>query len=319
MAMWAFSFPANEVLMESWGSLALIVARTGLAVGVLTILWIWADGLFQVLAAPWLRGVTVGGIGFGLGMFLLLIGQKLSNAVTPAIAAAMMPVAGAAIEVVLDKRRLRPHLLVGIALALTGGWLATGLRLSEGTYGLGALLCGVAVILFAWATRSATRDFLTLTPVGQTTITLIGGLIVVIVLYGFSYSIGLGETNIGSTDPESLALLIVMGVGSLAFAQLLWIWGAGGLGILLASLHMNAVPFYVMVVVVVFLDGPWSWDQAFGALLVGAGVLIAQSVGQKNLQSAPPLSSVDEAKASFESLKNSPSNRVPCRPCEPVS
>ena len=59
--------------------------------------------------------------------------------------------------------------------------------------------------------------------------------------------------------------------------QLLWIWGAGGLGILHASLHMNIAPFYVMAIVVVFMGEQWNWSQAFGAILVGIAVIIAQS------------------------------------------
>lgn len=287
MVMWAFAFPASEILLESWGALALIVVRMGLAVMVLTIAWVWQDGLSQVLAAPWIRGLTVGGVGFGLGSFLLLMGQKLSDPVTPAIAAAMMPVAGAAIEVILEKRRLRFHLIIGIALALVGGYLATGVNLTNGSFGTGALLCVIAIILFAWVTRAAIRDFQTLSPIGQTTITLMGSLIVVVVLYGLAYVAGLGETAMGATDTKNLTLLIVVSVASIAIAQLLWIWGAGGLGVLLASLHMNAVPFYVMVIVVVFMDGKWGWGQAIGAALVGAGVLVAQSIGRKGQQTIP--------------------------------
>jgi hypothetical protein len=64
----------------------------------------------------------------------------------------------------------------------------------------------------------------------------------------------------------------------MTFAQLSWIWGAGGLGILLASFHMNAVPFYVMVFVVLTLGRKWSWMQAIGAALVAAGVMVSQWV-----------------------------------------
>ena len=81
--------------------MALIVVRTGLAVVTLMILWVWFDGLLQVLAAPWFRGITLGGVGFGIGAVLFLVRQKISDPVTPAIAAAMMPIAGSAVEVVL--------------------------------------------------------------------------------------------------------------------------------------------------------------------------------------------------------------------------
>ncbi len=277
MFMWAFAFPASEVLLESWGVMALIVVRTGLAVTALTVLWLWADGLSQVLAAPWVRGLTVGGVGFGIGAVLLLAGQKLSDPVTPAIAAAMMPIAGAAVEVVFDKRRLRLHLIIAIVLAFIGGLLAAGVNLSDGTFGIGALFCVLAIVLFAWVTRSATRDFQTLSPIGQTTITLIGSLVVVVIIFGVCFITGFGEVHIGLTDSRNLMLLLVMSIASIALAQLLWIWGAGGLGVLLASLHMNLAPFYVMAIVVVFMGEQWVWGQAFGAALVGVGVLVAQS------------------------------------------
>lgn len=288
MFMWAFAFPAGEVLLESWGVMALITARAGLAVAVLTVLWMWADGWRQILTAPWIRGIAVGGVGFGIGAVLLLAGQKMSDAVTPAIAAAMMPIAGAAVEVVFDKRRLRWHLIIAIALACIGGLLAAGVNLADSTFGLGALFCVVAIVLFAWVTRATTRDFQTLSTIGQTTITLIGSFVVVALIYGVWFIAGFGEVQIGATDSFSLTLLVTTAVASIAIAQLLWIWGAGGLGILLASLHMNVAPFYVMAIVLIFMDGQWVWGQALGAVLVGAGVLVAQLAAPKKRRRIPP-------------------------------
>ena len=277
MLMWSFTFPASEVLLETWGVMALIVIRTMLAVMTLMVIWVWFDGLAKVLSAPWVRGITVGGVGFGIGAVLLLVGQKMSDPVTPAVAAAMMPIAGAAVEVIFDKRRLQLHLIIAIALALIGGLLAGGVNLGDATFGMGTLFCVIGIFLFAWVTRAATRDFQTLSSIGQTTITLIGCLIVVIIIYGICLITSLGETNIGSISPTNIVLLVVMSVASIAIAQLLWIWGADRLGILFASLHMNVAPFYVMAIVVIFMGEHWVWGQAFGAISVGVGVLIAQS------------------------------------------
>ena len=82
-------------------------------------------------------------------------------------------------------------------------------------------------------------------------------------------------------DSRHIMMLLIFSLPAIAISQLLWIWAAGGLGILLASLHMNAVPFYVMVIVVIFLGDPWGWDQAIGAALVATGVLLAQAPGLK--------------------------------------
>ena len=47
------------------------------------------------------------------------------------------------------------------------------------------------------------------------------------------------------------------------------------LGIGIASMHINAAPFYVMIFAVM-AGGPWNWAQATGAAIVILGVLIAQ-------------------------------------------
>ena len=276
MIMWAVGFPAAEILLDSWGTVSLALVRQFLGVTALMIFWGLLDGWLSILNAPWRRGIGVGSIGFGLGAILLLIGQKMSDPVTPAIAAAMMPIAGAAIEIVLDGRRLRPLLLFGIVLALFGGYLAAGVRLSDSAFSVGAILCLTAVILFAWATRATTRDFGDLSPVGQTTITLVGGMMFMALAYILSLVLDYHEATLGEMNTKHFTLLLIFSLVSLAVAQFFWIWGAGGLGILLASFHLNAVPFYVMVTVVLFLHGEWNWLQALGATFVGAGVIVAQ-------------------------------------------
>ena len=276
MFMWAFAFPASEVLLQTWGVLALLLARTVLAVGTLTIIWLCIDGFEKIKSATWIHGLKIGGIGFGIGAILLLVGQKMSDPVMPAIAAAMMPIAGAAVEVVLVKRVLKLHLIMAIILAFIGGIFASGVNFNDAAFGVGALFCLIAIVLFAWVTHATTNDLKLLSPIGQTTITLIGSLIVVAVAYVASLAFEIKGAYVGLTGATELTLLFLMAVASIALAQLLWIWGAGGLGILFASLHMNIAPFYVMAIVVVFMGEQWNWSQAFGAALVGIAVFIAQ-------------------------------------------
>jgi len=281
MLMWAVGFPSGEILLETWGAISLNSVRLLIAVASLLFFWIVSEGMATVLAAPWRLGLTVGGIGFGFGSLLLLVGQKMSDPVTPAIVAAMMPIAGASIELVLDKRKLHLQLVGGIVLAMMGGLLATGLRLSNGKFGLGALFCLLAIFLFAWATRKTTRDFQTISSLGQTTITLVGSLIITLLAHGSFLLLSFGETEIGNMDHKHIMILLIFSLPAIAIAQLLWIWAAGRLGILMASLHMNAVPFYVMLIVVMFLGEPWGWDQAIGAVFVATGVFLAQAPAPK--------------------------------------
>jgi drug/metabolite transporter (DMT)-like permease len=277
MVMWSFAFPIAEFMLTSWGTVALVLTRQLIGVSALFACWLWIDGQAKIRSADWLGGLRIGGIGFGIGSITFLVGQSMSDAVTPAIAASMMPIVGALLEVSLDGRRLRPRLVLGILLALSGGLIATGARVDEGNFGWGSLLCLFAVFLFAWATRATNQNFRGLSFVGQTTITLSGSLAVVLVIFLLMQLLDVPGTTIGMLDTQHLVLLVFTSVASLALAQFMWIRGAAGLGILLASLHMNAVPFYVMVIVVMFLGESWNWSQAAGAALVAVGVLLAQS------------------------------------------
>ncbi|MCP4978909.1 MAG: DMT family transporter, partial [Gammaproteobacteria bacterium] len=280
MVMWSFAFPIAEFLLVSWGTIALVLVRQLIAVSALFCCWLWIDGWVKICRADWYRGISVGGVGFGLGSMTFLIGQDLSDAVTPAIAASMMPIVGALLEVTFDGRRMQPRLLLGIVFALLGGLLATGTRMDEGNFGWGSLLCLVSVVLFAWGTRATTKSLHSLSFVGQTTITMSGSLCIVFSVYLVMLLLGIPGTAIGLLDTGHIVLLLFTSTASLALAQFMWIRSASGLGILLASLHMNAVPFYVMVIVVLFLGEGWNWWQAAGAALVAMGVLLAQSVSR---------------------------------------
>ena len=63
----------------------------------------------------------------------------------------------------------------------------------------------------------------------------------------------------------------------MAISQLLWIISVGRIGIGAASMHMNAVPFYTMLMVF-SLGGAWNWGQTVAAAVVVLGALIAQGL-----------------------------------------
>jgi drug/metabolite transporter (DMT)-like permease len=46
-------------------------------------------------------------------------------------------------------------------------------------------------------------------------------------------------------------------------------------GIGIASFHLNAAPFYVMIIVFA-LGSDWNWMQALGAAILTVGTLLAQ-------------------------------------------
>lgn len=239
-------------------------------------LWWMIEGRGAFQAAHWLRGMVIGGSTIGIGAFLLVIGQGLTNEVTVAIISASMPLIGMALEVGLDGRRITVALVLGIALSFAGGLMALG---SGGgvALGVGALLCFVSVVIFTLGSRLSVTALPTLSPLGRTAVTVAGA----------ALTTGAGAliwTLLGGPQPDwavlgwgSLGALAIYALMGMAISQVLWIVSVGHLGIGLASLHINATPFYVMILLFA-LGSPWVWAQALGALIVGVGVLVAQGM-----------------------------------------
>jgi len=121
MLLWSSGFPAVEVLLEVWDPLTLNSTKHFITLILLVSVWIVLDGFRSFLDTPWLKGITIGGIGFGLGTYLILKAQELSDPVIVSIIVVSTPAIATGLEVLLDKRRLKKVFVSGIILAIVGG------------------------------------------------------------------------------------------------------------------------------------------------------------------------------------------------------
>lgn len=275
MLIWALAFPAADHLLKIFDPLPLSALRMILAASFLLPLWLARDGWAAVRGAPWGKGLWLGGIGFGLGAFLLVWAQSQTDAVTTAVIAATMPVIGITLERLTDRRPVRPRLILGLLLSLAGGIFAYLARLGGFSIGLGALAAFASVIAFSWGSQRTVLDFPGLSSIGRTTITFTGAALVMALMWVIGARFGAAEVNWAAIGPTEVAALAVYGIGSLAISQILWIVSVERLGIGIASMHINAAPFYVMIFATL-LGAPWNWAQAAGAGIVVLGVLVAQ-------------------------------------------
>ena len=273
---WSLGFPSGESLMESWDLLSLVALRLIPGTLALLIFWRLVEGQAGVGATLWIKGVIIGGVGFGLGTTLLLYGQKQSSPVTPAVAAAMMPVAGSLLEVFFDDKRISVTFLIGLTFAVIGGLVAAGVRIDNYTLNIGFFWCLSAISLYAWGTRETNRRLSEVSSLGQTVITLIGAAMFVGIILGFAAFIFPAQRQYGSFDIEALVIIFAFSILSVSISQPCWIAGARGLGIALASFHLNAVPFYVMAVLVFLGEDMFDLFKLLGVVLIAIGVFLAQ-------------------------------------------
>ena len=233
--------------------------------------------LDALLKANWKWGIFVGGLGFGCGSILLLYGQIFSDPVTITIIIAVFPAVSVVFEVILDKRILNKELVIGILISIIGGCIAVLGSQDLIKVSWGAILAVTAVFLFAWASRANVIDFPNLSTLGQTAICMIGSFTFISAIFLILIiSDKITDSFIIKASMKEYLQLTVYAFLGMAFSQFLWLLGIKKIGLGLASIHMNATAFYVMIILS-FFGGSWNNYQLVGALIVGIGVFISQS------------------------------------------
>ena len=224
----------------------------------------------------WPRGIAVGSL-IGLGAWFLILGQARGGAVTAAVIASTLPVVGITLEVMLDGRRLTLALILGLLLSLAGGVMALDLGAGGINLGLGALLCFASVVAFALGSRLTVTAFPRETPLGRTAVTLTGAAVAVLAASGLQWGLGGPAPQFAGWGWAEVGAMLLLSVGALGVSQVMWIMSVERLGIGLSALHINAAPFYVMLILFA-LGQAWDWSQALAATVVGLGVLVAQGI-----------------------------------------
>ena len=275
MLVWALGLVAGDVLTPIIPPLELAALRAGTAALVLMPVWWLVEGFGPSRNADWGRALFVGGIGIGIGAYLLVVAQAQTDAVTVAVVSAMTPIVGILLECLLDGRRLTRAMVAGLALSVGGGLLALDWTQGGVALGLGALAAVASVVSFTWGSRATVTAFPDLTALGRTAITITGGSVFAVGGAVAGYFLGAPDAQWAAIGWPEIAALLAFGIGALAISQTFWIMGVGRLGIAIAGMHMNTASFYVMLIVFV-TGGLWDWQRAGGAAVVVLGVLVAQ-------------------------------------------
>ncbi len=275
MAAWATQFPLLAMLLEDWDPVLMAVVRT--LVPALALLAVaQATGALRDLSIHDSFDIMiVGGLGLGAATVLFVVGQSMTHPVTAAVFVSTLPLCSALIGFVMGEEKFTLKLSAAIALALIGGAvcaLAGQTETIEFTGGELFILAGV--FLFAWYTRESLRRFDGLASTTQAGITMLAAGYVSFVVFAVCLPLGFAEIRM-DLSPNGLMLLAWVCLGSLALSMGLWFWASRELGVTVAGMHHNMVPFYVVLMSAAFgaevLPG-----HMLGAALVIAGAVLAQ-------------------------------------------
>ena len=275
IVFYAMGFPAAEYLLDDWDVVSIIAARNTFAFILIFFIWILYEGFQEVRVAKWIKGFWIGAIGFGIGSFFVLLLQSITSPVIAALMVATMPVAAVTLEIFLDGRKMTRWFLFGIVLVLFGGFIASGANLKNDSIGLASFLGITGVGLFAWGSRATVKNLPGMSLLGQVAVTtsgMVGSAVFVYFVSSIFFDITESPSQI---TYEHLGLILIYACLAIGISQILWIKSVAQLGIGLSSFHLNAAPFYVMLMLFL-LGNSWIWHQTLGAVIVISGVIIAQ-------------------------------------------
>ena len=279
MLIWAAGLPAADRLIPLMPGDQLTAVRMVWSAAAVVLFWLLREGPGPLIRAGWLRGIAVGSL-IGFGAWCLILGQARGGAVLAAVISSTLPVVGIALEVMLDGRRLTPALILGLMLSLAGGAMALDPGEGAGSganLAIGAALCFGSVLFFALGSRLTVTAFPQESPLGRTAVTLTGAAVAMLAATGAQWAAGGPAPTFAAWGWPEVGAMLVFSVGALGISQVMWIMSVERLGIGLSALHINAAPFYVMLILFA-LGSPWNWPQAIAAAVVGLGVLVAQGI-----------------------------------------
>lgn len=278
VAVWASAFPATDRLLETWDPILLVPFRLGIGAVVLTVLALATVGFTELRRAPWRDVALIGGLG-GLSVVMFIVGQSLSDGVTASVIATSSPVAALLLSAWKGIAKPTAYGLLGVALAVIGGALATVAGAERaGTFRGGELLVLAAVIIWTWYSHAAVHRLLGIGDVARSALLLGAGAIVGIVVAASGLATGVVPPR-ADFSPGTMAWMVWVGGVAVGLSLPYWFLGVRLLGITVASMHQNLAPAYVMLMSMA-LGVPVVPLQVAGAALVVLGAVIAQRRGR---------------------------------------
>ena len=218
--------------------------------------------------------ILLGIFGFAGHNFLLFKALEHAQANTGAVINVAIPIAVILLDLVIFRKRISRISLVGVglsffgtAMVITGGHIV---GLFSGTVGYGEILCLIAVVCWAAYTVTA-RPLLEHFPViAVTAYSCLAGSVLLCFPMLLNW-----ETNVRLFyEPIILLLVAVQGILTMGFGILWFYQGVRELGALSASVYINLVPLFGVVLSLVLVGEIPDLTLVVGGLMVVGSLLM---------------------------------------------
>lgn len=276
MLIWALNFPLAVKILKTWDAIALAPVRMLLAgTTVLMVALLFRQGrqMLMTLRQP---KFLLASVMFGISAIFFMIAQARVDAVSAAVVVSSMPLFSALLGWISGAEKPGWRLIMAIVLTIAGGVMTSLVSAqgsgSDGSYGGFAIMLA-AVIFYVWYTREMVVRFGDVPDLAKTAASMLVAAIPCIVVAGIASAADEGLRY--DLSSETMWLVAFMACVSVGASAVLWLWTGRAIGVTVASMHHNLVPFYV-IVMAAFAGSIVTGNHILGAVLVIAGAVMAQ-------------------------------------------
>lgn len=277
-ASWGANVPVSKVMLEHFDLIPMSAIRTTSGAIILALLVAMVEGVSGLRIDVGLRRFVLLGLMMGGFFVVYTLGIQFSNPISAAAAGVAGPLVSAVTVRLVTGLRFDPGFPVALALNLLGGGiLVWGSLTGSGSVTLGG---GEIVVLLSnsiWTLYSlkAQAWFDRASQLHRTYVASLSAMSWMVVLSVVLIGLGWTRSPFTVTDSWVWTQLLAVAVFASALGGYFWNVGASRLGVAVASLWVNLVPFFAILWSMAYGFMPNAY-QIVGGLVALSGVVYMQ-------------------------------------------
>ncbi len=275
---WGANVPVSKVMLQHFDIVPMLAVRTLAAVGTLGVLLLLVEGIGNLRIEIGLKRFLLIGLMMSGFFIIFTLGIRFSNPISAAAVQVAGPLVAAVTVRLATGMRFDPGFGVALALTLAGGAiLAAGSLFGRGALTLGG---GEIVVLLSnalWTVYSlkAQAWFDKASQLHRAYVASLSAFGWMAFLSAGLVALGWSHSPFAVSDAWIWSQLLLVAVFASGMGAFLWNVGASRLGVAIASLWVNLVPFFAVLWSMTYGFMPNAYQIA-GGLVALSGVVYMQ-------------------------------------------
>ncbi len=277
-ASWGANVPVSKVMLEHFDLVPMSAIRTASGALILALLVAMVEGVRGLRIDVGIRRFVLLGLMMAGFFMLYTLGIQFSNPISAAAVQVAGPLVAAATVRAVTGARFDPGFATALGLTLLGGAiLVSGSLLGAGsvTLGGGEIIVLASNALWTLYSLKAQAWFGRASQLHRTYVASLSAMGWTVLLSLILVGLGWARSPVTVADPWVWTQLLAVAVFASALGGYFWNVGASRLGVAVASLWVNLVPFFAILWSMAYGFMPNAY-QIVGGLVALSGVVYMQ-------------------------------------------